>query len=259
MERTGNIEVVEAEDNFKRVHRSIIENETIDCETLGVYTRVIVLGKKWNLNIKGLSTHLKLSDTRIRKSINILEKEGFIVRSAVKKEDGKFAGWNYKVYPFPVDESERSIAGKRTYEKTDTPQNGHDRLPTIPFADMTESGEDNNNKLKEHIDLNNEQKVNNKKGFDLSFIDERFMDTMESWLSYKKEIKDSYKSERSIKACYNNLIKLSGNNPTKAMEIVNQSIANNWKGLFELKEKVAQKRKSNFADFDNKNAVYEEF
>lgn len=65
MEHTGNIYIIEAEDNFKRVHKSIIESETIDCETIGVYTRVIVLGKKWNLNIKGLSTHLKLSDTRI--------------------------------------------------------------------------------------------------------------------------------------------------------------------------------------------------
>lgn len=84
MEQIGNIHIIEAEDNFKRVHKSIIENDNINCETLGVYTRIIVLGLKWNLNIKGLSAHLGLSDTKIRKAISTLEKEGYIVRTSVK-------------------------------------------------------------------------------------------------------------------------------------------------------------------------------
>lgn len=161
MEQTGNIYIVEAQDDFKRVHKSIIENSAIDCETLGIYARIIVLGLKWNLNIKGLSTHLKLSDTRIRKAINLLEKEGYIVRTAVKQESGRFSGWDYKVFPYPVPEEQRSAAGKPTSQKSDTPKNGHDRLPTTPLTDMTENGEDNNNKLKEPIDLNKKETKEN--------------------------------------------------------------------------------------------------
>jgi len=56
-----------------------------------------------------------------------------------------------------------------------------------------------------------------------------------SWLEYKKEIKKSYKSEKSIEICYNQLMELSGNNPDKAQRIINQSIASGWSGLFELK------------------------
>lgn len=160
MGNTGNIIIIEAEDNFKRVHKSIIENENIDCETLGVYTRIIVLGLKWNLNIKGLSTHLGLSDTKIRKSISVLEKEGYIVRTSVKGDGGKFLGWDYKVLPTPIDEAQRSSAGKRTLQKTDTPSNGQHRSRTTPFTDNTENGEENNNRLKGIIDLKKEETKN---------------------------------------------------------------------------------------------------
>lgn len=171
MEQIGNIHIVEAEDNFKRVHKSIIENENIDCETLGIYTRIIVLGLKWNLNVKGLSAHLNLSDTRIRKAISSLEREGYIVRTSVKGEGGKFLGWNYKVLPIPIDESQRSCAGKRTSQKTDTPLSGQHRSRTTPFTDNTENREENNNRLKENIDLNKEETKKNNFSFKRSLMD----------------------------------------------------------------------------------------
>ena len=153
MEKSGNIHVVEAEDNFKRVHKSIIENKNIDCETLGIYTRIIVLGAKWNLNIKGLSTHLDISDSKIRKSIAALEREGYIVRTAVRGEGGKFFGWDYKILPLPIEKSQRSSAGRPTSQKTDTRSDGQVGLPTTRFTDNTENGEENNNKPKETIYL----------------------------------------------------------------------------------------------------------
>ena len=35
---------------------------------------------------------------------------------------------------------------------------------------------------------------------------------------------------------YNSLVKLSNNNPETAKKIVEQSMSNNWQGLFELKD-----------------------
>lgn len=155
METSGNIFIIEAEDNFKRVHKSIIENKKIDCETLGIYTRIIVLGLKWKLNIKGLSTHLGISDSRIRRSISLLEQEGYVVRTAVRGEGGKFYGWNYQIMPTPIEDSKRSSAGKPTSQKTDTRLNGQVGQPTTRLTDNTVNGGDNNNKPKERIDLNN--------------------------------------------------------------------------------------------------------
>lgn len=69
----------------------------------------------------------------------------------------------------------------------------------------------------------------------IDFVSPEFADVFSTWIEYKRERKESYKSEKSLKAAYSKLLKLSGNNPYIASEIVEQSMANNWAGLFELK------------------------
>ena len=90
----------------------------------------------------------------------------------------------------------------------------------------------------------------------LDFVEEAFKEVFQTWLDYKKERQESYKSETSLKICYNKLLSLSGNNPEKATLIVEQSIANNWQGLFELKN--TNHGKPNFATHDN-NKQYTDF
>lgn len=69
----------------------------------------------------------------------------------------------------------------------------------------------------------------------IEFVAPEYRETFEEWLQYKKERRDTYRSERALKACYNHLVNLSGNNAETAAAIVQQSIANNWAGLFALK------------------------
>lgn len=73
-----------------------------------------------------------------------------------------------------------------------------------------------------------------KKELDLSFVAEPFIVVINKWMDYKRERKQGY-TQRGIKSCYNNLIELSNHNPDTAAAIVEQSIANNYAGLFTLK------------------------
>lgn len=73
-----------------------------------------------------------------------------------------------------------------------------------------------------------------------SYIDPRFKEPFEQWLSYKRERKESYKSQKGKKACYDNLVEMSQNNPKTAIAIVKRSMANNWAGLFPLNENGAK-------------------
>lgn len=59
---------------------------------------------------------------------------------------------------------------------------------------------------------------------------------METWLEYKKAKKQTYKTEQSLSLCRKKLIQMAGGSPEVAMLIVEQSIANNWAGLFRLKD-----------------------
>jgi hypothetical protein len=88
------------------------------------------------------------------------------------------------------------------------------------------------NKLKQKPNINILSKVSHG---DFDFISNEFLETFTLWLEYKKDRRQNYKSEKSLKACYNKLVKLSKNDPVIAEQIVNESIANNWSGLFELK------------------------
>lgn len=84
---------------------------------------------------------------------------------------------------------------------------------------------------------NNNISPNPLKGdFDLSYVREDFLDIFKNWLDYKREIKNGYKSVKSVELCYKKLLKLSNGYPEIAKSVVEQSISNNWKGLFELKE-----------------------
>jgi len=63
-----------------------------------------------------------------------------------------------------------------------------------------------------------------------------------AWLDYLQHRKEQnlkpYKSHNSEKIKFDQLLKLSGNKPRMAQGIVNQSRANNWQGLFELKDET---------------------
>ena len=95
---------------------------------------------------------------------------------------------------------------------------------------LTTTSETKNNRKKEIIKTSTN--VDAKKP---SFVEPAFEESFSAWLEYKHQRRESYKSDMSLKACYNKLVKLAGGDPSVAMAIVEQSMANNWAGLFPLK------------------------
>ena len=79
------------------------------------------------------------------------------------------------------------------------------------------------------------------KDYDISFVEESFKDVFKSWLDYKRERKETYKSKKSLEVLYKKLLQLSNGDCETARLIVEQSMANNWAGLFELKNGCVRK------------------
>lgn len=64
-----------------------------------------------------------------------------------------------------------------------------------------------------------------------------FLHEWERWLKYKfDQFKFKYKSKESEQVGIDQLFKMSNGNENTAKKIIEQSIANGWKGFFELKE-----------------------
>lgn len=76
--------------------------------------------------------------------------------------------------------------------------------------------------------------------FDFSFLSFEFRDCMTRWLDYKRTKRQKYKSAESLLAFYNKMIEGSGNMPAIAMKMIDESMSNNWDGLFPLKQKGVQ-------------------
>ena len=74
---------------------------------------------------------------------------------------------------------------------------------------------------------------------DLSFVGQDFLTPFGEWLAYKRGRGNGYRTQASLEACYERLLRLSDGDPVRAREVVRQSIANNWSGIFELRQNHA--------------------
>lgn len=75
---------------------------------------------------------------------------------------------------------------------------------------------------------------------DLSFVAPAFSDIFRQWLDYKTSKGQAYKNERSLRAIYNRLIRLSSGVAEVASAIVENSVASEWDGLFPLDDRECQ-------------------
>ena len=81
-----------------------------------------------------------------------------------------------------------------------------------------------------------EKKVNKGKEITFPFDSDEFKKYWSLWLEFKKEqFNFTYKSNISIQATLNELVKLSNGQEQTAIKIIEQSIAKGWQGLFQLK------------------------
>ena len=80
-----------------------------------------------------------------------------------------------------------------------------------------------------------EKKATKKNPFDYSFVEPNLQKSFEEWLKYKRSKNQMYKRQCDLELCYKKLKAYSDGNAEKATLIIEQSMTNNWSGLFELK------------------------
>lgn len=93
---------------------------------------------------------------------------------------------------------------------------------------------DNSNKIdynKEREEISSPKK--NDFDLDISIVSEEMRGVVETWLAYKREKGQTYKP-MGFKTFYKRLCELSGGNPHIAMQIVENSMQNNYAGIFPI-------------------------
>jgi len=112
-----------------------------------------------------------------------------------------------------------SNSAKKRWSKPETNANA---IRTHSEGNAIKEKKEKEIKIKEIINTNN--------------FSEDFLKDWNTWIDYKKtNHKFTYKTIESEQIAFNHLYKLSNENQSTAREIINVSIANGYKGLFELK------------------------
>lgn len=88
------------------------------------------------------------------------------------------------------------------------------------------------NDYENNIDYNKEKEK--KYSLDMSIVAPQMIKPVETWIAYKKEKGKMYKPI-GFKNFYKKLCELSGSNPQIAMAIIEESMANNYDGIFPLR------------------------
>jgi hypothetical protein len=89
-------------------------------------------------------------------------------------------------------------------------------------------------KLAELVDYLRSVNKQKKNELDMSIVAPDMIEVVKTWLAYKKEKNQTYKPT-GFKAFYKSLCELSGNNSQVAMAIIEQSMQNNYAGIFPLR------------------------
>lgn len=138
---------------------------------------------------------------------------------------------------------------KKNEGSNDIPRNNHGITTVIPLVNENEienedvinkgvQGGKNQKPVKPQLDPDEllMSKIQYSHEFEMTFL---------KWLRYKRKRKQAYKDEDSAQIAYNQLVKHADQDPAKALEIVEQSMGNNWSGLFELKTNQTAKQNGN--------------
>lgn len=220
---------------FLRISRNIVDWDWYtDANTFRVFMHLLLTANYKDCNYKGVEVKrgqvatsrkeiakaLRMSEQNVRTSLSHLKSTSEITSKSTNKLTiitlCKYDSWQDLV-------SESNQQTNR--ESTD---NLTVNQPTI---EEESNKYNNNNKEKENTNVFPKKK----NSLDLSIVSQEMREAVDVWLAYKKEKGQTYKPT-GFKTFYNNLIKLSDNNPILAMRIVEKSMQNNYAGIFALRD-----------------------
>ena len=192
---------VEKSKNFTTINNEFIFNKNLSLKAKGLLCHLLALPNDWKLYVEEVEKWSTDGKSSIYSAFKELTSNGYMKRKQIR-EKGKIVSWDYIVY-----------------EK-----------PHTDFQEIEKLDVENQPLLNTNIKLNtNNTKTERDYPFELN------LDAWNLWKDFRKEqFRTSYKPLGEA-AAISKLLRISNNNKENQAQIIQQSIENGWKGLFELK------------------------
>lgn len=227
-------------------------DNSADCVSLYVFYYKTAKWQKTNIikaNDEYVSKCLKWGTKKIRETKKKLKENG-LIDIVQRRENGKIIGWYIQV-SYLV--SKKNIEDIKIIVESNNAQNQQVVESTSELQEI--------NTLKQYIKclkeeiemLKNKNNKKNKKETEFdqlinqNFTDEELKNTIYEFIKMRKAIKKPL-TTRGLELMIKKLYSLS-TNIDEQIQILNNSIMNNWQGIFPLKKEINKDNKGSFNDF----------
>jgi hypothetical protein len=205
--------LVKKSSNFTTINNEFIFNKDMSLKAKGLLCHLLALPETWDLYVEEVEKWHKDGKKAIYSAFKELSELGYVERTT-QREKGKIVKWDYVVY-------EKPLSQKVEVEKL--------QVENAPL-------------LNTDIKLNTYK--SKKEVFDFEDLEELNLEVWKKWRAYRKETFRLTYKPIGEKAAIGKLMRLSQGCHEVQEQIIQQSIENGWKGIFDLKEQKQSKTKS---------------
>lgn len=234
---------VHKNENYTVLSNYHFKEKEMSLKAKGLLSLMLSLPDNWDYSVAGLVTLSKDGKDSVNAALKELEKFGYLKRSQAFNENGTFGGYNYEIFEKPDAEkkAEKPKTAKPKAEKpfTENPSTGNPQ--------QLNKNELNNKKLNNN-ELSTEEKER-KKGkarttydaiIDGKIFDEEVKKSLYEFIKMRQMIKKPL-TDFALEKLIDKLFKMTYD-PAVQVEILENSILNNWQDIYQPKAAAAQQQ-----------------
>ena len=205
--------LVKKSSNFTTINNEFIFNKEMSLKAKGLLCHLLALPESWDLYVEEVEKWHKDGKKAIYSAFKELSELGYVERTT-QREKGKIVKWDYVVY-------EKPLSQKVEVEKLQV-----ENAPLLNIDNIL-----NTDIIKKEV-------------FDFEELEELNVEIWKKWRAYRKETFRLTYKPIGEKAAIGKRMRLSQGCHEVQEQIIQQSIENGWKGIFDLKEQKQSKTKS---------------
>jgi hypothetical protein len=99
---SGKIHRIKSTDNFVVLQKTVLQDENLSWKAKGLHCYLMQLPADWQINVADLSNRSKDGRDATASALYELQKAGYLKRTKISDQGGKFAGYDYEVHEVKI-------------------------------------------------------------------------------------------------------------------------------------------------------------
>jgi len=99
---SGKIHRIKSTENFVILQKTVLQDENLSWKAKGLHCYLMQLPSDWQINVADLSNRSKDGRDATSSALSELQKAGYVKRTKINDEGGKFAGYDYEVHEVKI-------------------------------------------------------------------------------------------------------------------------------------------------------------